>query len=48
MCDFLCSFSGYLNKIAAYLLSDKRLVYELILDFAHMFYDIRETDEYDG
>ena len=25
-CDFRCFFGGYLNKIAAYLLSDKRLV----------------------
>ena len=26
MCDFICFLGGYLNKIAAYLLSDKRLV----------------------
>ena len=26
MCDFRCFFGGCLNKIAAYLLSDKRLV----------------------
>ena len=26
MCDFCCFFCGYLNKIAAYMLSDKRLV----------------------
>ena len=36
-----CKKAAYLQVISGYL-------YELILGFAHVFYDIRETDDYDG